>query len=150
MDDPHRDLSDLSDLSAREIHQVSTNSFQAPIFVLCSFPWAAENRVRKLTSGGVCYLSCVCFCFFFHFFFHTIYYLRRSFPLSLLLILIVVTQIRGRIAGSSPPLPTTVRTLHFYREKISTRSFLVDSRRIALTHARRSQQFILFLLQLKI
>ena len=31
------------------------------------------------------------------------------FPLSLL----VVTQIRGHIAGSSPPLPTTVRAFHF-------------------------------------
>ena len=62
--------------------------------------------------------------------------------LSLLLILIVVTQIRGHIAGSSPPLPTTVRALHFLsREDFS--SSLVDSRRIVLTHARRSQQLIL-------
>ena len=58
--------------------------------------------------------------------------------------LLVVTQIRGHIAGSSPPLPTTVRALHFYREKISALSSLVDSRRIVLTHARRSQQLILF------
>ena len=27
---------------------------------------------------------------------------------------LVVTQIRGHIAGSSPPLPTTVRAFHFY------------------------------------
>ena len=33
--------------------------------------------------------------------------------------LLVVTQIRGHIAGSSPPLPTTVRALHFYRENSS-------------------------------
>ena len=57
---------------------------------------------------------------------------------------LVVTQIRGHIAGSSPPLPTTVRALHFYRENISALSSLVDSRRIVLTDARRSQQLILF------
>ena len=62
------------------------------------------------------------------------------FSLSLL----VVTQIRGHMAGSSPPLPTTVRALHFYREKISALSSLVESRRIVLIHARRSQQLILF------
>ena len=80
--------------------------------------------------------------FFFFFFFpvpFTIYCLRPS-----VLSLLVVTQIRGRIAGSSPPLPTTVRALHFYREKISALSCLVDSHRIVLTHARRSQQLILF------
>ena len=33
----------------------------------------------------------------------------------------------------------------FYLEKISALSSLVDSRRIVLTHARRSQQLILFL-----
>ena len=59
--------------------------------------------------------------------------------------LLVVTQIRGRIAGSSLPIPTTVRALHFFREKISAISCPVDSRRIVLTHARRSQQLILFL-----
>ena len=48
---------------------------------------------------------------------------------------VVVTQIRGHIAGSSSPLPTTVRALHFYREKISALSSLVDSRRIAPTQA---------------
>ena len=37
---------------------------------------------------------------------------------SLSLLLIVLAQIRGHIAGSSPPLPTMVRALHFYREKI--------------------------------
>ena len=42
--------------------------------------------------------------------------------------LLVVTQIRGHIAGSSSSLPTTVRALHFYREKISALSSLVDSR----------------------
>ena len=36
-----------------------------------------------------------------------------------LLSIIVVTQIRGNMTGSSPPLPTTVRALHFFREKIA-------------------------------
>ena len=70
---------------------------------------------------------------------HLIYHLRPS-----VLSLLVVTQIRGHIAGSSPRLPSTVRALHFYREKISALSSLVDSRRVVLTHARRSQQLILF------
>ena len=76
----------------------------------------------------------------FLFFFHPIYYLPPS-----ILSLLVVTQIRGHIAGSSPFLPTTVRALHFYREKLSALSSLVDSRQIVLTHARRAQQLILFL-----
>ena len=66
----------------------------------------------------------------------------ESFSSSLLLSspfyslsLLVVTQIRGHIAGSSPPLPTTVRALHFFREKTSALSSLVDSRRIVPTHA---------------
>ena len=42
-------------------------------------------------------------------FFSFHYYLR---PFILSLLIIVVTQIRGDIAGSSP-LPTTVRALHF-------------------------------------
>ena len=79
--------------------------------------------------------------FFFPFFLHPIYYLRLSFfSLSLL----VVTQIRGHTAGSSPPLPTMARALHFYRGKISALSSPVDARRIVLTHARHSQQLILF------
>ena len=68
------------------------------------------------------------------FFFHPIYYLR---PSILSLSLLVVTQIRGHIAGSSLPLHATVRALHFYREKMSALPSLVDSRRIVLTHARR-------------
>ena len=54
---------------------------------------------------------------------------------------LVVTQIRGNISRSSPPLPTTVRALHLYREKIS--ASLVHSRRIVLIRARRSQQLVL-------
>ena len=42
---------------------------------------------------------------------------------------LVVTQIRGHIAGSFPPLPTTVRALQFYREEISA---LPSSTRVAL------------------
>ena len=58
----------------------------------------------------------------------------------LFLALLVVTQIRGRIlvAGSSPPLPTAVRALHFYREKISALSSPRRLARIVLTHARRA------------
>ena len=57
--------------------------------------------------------------------------------------LLVATQIRGHITGSSTPLPTTVRALHFYRERISALSSLVDSsRRTVLTHGRRSQQLV--------
>ena len=78
--------------------------------------------------------------FFSLFFFHPIYYLRPS-----ILSLLVATQIRGHIAGSSSPLPTTVRALHFDREKMSALSSLVGSRRIVLTHARSSQQLIFFL-----
>ena len=78
------------------------------------------------------------FCFlFFVFFLHSICFLGFS-----ILSLLVLTQIRGDIAGSCSPLPTTVRALHFYREKISGLSSLVDSRRIVLAHARRSQQLI--------
>ena len=63
----------------------------------------------------------------FFFFFSPSHLLSSPFySLSLL----VVTQIRGHIAGSSPPLPTTVRALHFYREKISALSSLANSRRI--------------------
>ena len=58
------------------------------------------------------------------FFSHPIHHIRPSF-----LSLLVVTQIRGYIAGSSPPLPTTVRALHFYREKISV---LPSSTRVEL------------------
>ena len=58
--------------------------------------------------------------------------------------LLVVTQIRGHIAGFPPPYPLRFVPCIFYREKISALSSLVDSRRIVLTHARRSQQLILF------
>ena len=51
--------------------------------------------------------------------------LSRSLPVG--------TQIRGRIAGPPAPLfPLQHACLHFYREKSSAFSFLVDSRRIVL------------------
>ena len=63
-----------------------------------------------------------------------------SSPLFSIFLLIVVTQIRGHMAGSSRTLPTTTgRALYFYPEKIFALSSLVDSRRIVPTHARRSQ-----------
>ena len=75
---------------------------------------------------------------FFAFFWQPIYCRRPSF-----LSLPVVTQIRAHIiAGSSPALPTTVRALDFHCEKTPALSSLVDSRRIAPTHARRSKQLI--------
>ena len=100
-------------------------------FVLCIIP--VQTRIYEKTH----------FATFFNTFFSLSdlleYYLRPS-SLS-----IVVTQIRGHIAGSSP------RALHFYREKISvlflpssTRSRLFDC---VLTHAindGRFHQSILF------
>ena len=59
--------------------------------------------------------------------------------------LLLVTQIRGHIAGPFPPLPTTVRAFYFYFEKTSALFSLVDWRRITPTYARRSQQLIPFL-----
>ena len=55
-----------------------------------------------------------------------------------------IAQIRGHTTGSSPPSLTTARALHFYRERISILSSVVNSRRIAPTHARRSQHLIVF------
>ena len=88
---------------------------------------------------------------------HTMYtwYIPIAFIIFVVLFSLpplVVTQIRGHIAGSSLPLRTTARALHSYREKRSALASLVDSRRIVLTHARRRQQLILplFLLFLQI
>ena len=50
--------------------------------------------------------------------------------------ILVVTHIRGHYAGSSAPPPNSTR-LRFYREKGTTLSFLVESRRLLLAHARR-------------
>ena len=78
--------------------------------------------------------------FSLYFFFHPIYFFV-FFSLSLL----VVSQIRGHIAGSYPPLPTTVRALRLFREKISALCSLVDLSRTVLTHTRRSQQLLILL-----
>ena len=96
------------------------------------------HLLSKVSSYPVCYGDF----FSFLFFFFSIPFI--IFALCFFLSLLVVTQSRGHIAGSFPPLPTTVRALHFYREKISALSSLVDSRRIVLTYARRSHQLILF------
>ena len=61
-------------------------------------------------------------CILFYFF-HPIYYLRPPFSLSLL----VVAQIRGHIAGSSTPLPTTVRASHFFIANDTKCDIRVDS-----------------------
>ena len=73
-------------------------------------------------------------------FLHPIYYLPLLFSLPPSL-----NSDPGSHGRLFFPLSTTVRALHFYREKISALSSLVDSRRIVLTHARRSQQLILLL-----
>ena len=62
------------------------------------------------------------FLFLIVFFFHPIHYLRLS-----ILSLLVVTQIRGHIAGSSPPLPTTVRYIFIAR---TYQLFLPSSTRV--------------------
>ena len=61
--------------------------------------------------------------FFFPFFFPFFFITLNIFALSTLSLL-VVTQLRGHMTGSFPPLATTVRALHFYRDKISALSTL--------------------------
>ena len=73
---------------------------------------------EKNIYNQVCVRVCVCV-----FFSLSRLFSSPSFSLSLL----VVTQIRRHIAGSSPPLPT-VGALHLYRENILALSSLVDSR----------------------
>ena len=55
-----------------------------------------------------------------HFYIYAYIFLLMPFSVLALLspaLSEVVTQIRGHIAGSSLPPPTTARALHFYREK---------------------------------
>ena len=68
------------------------------------------------------------------------------FPFSLL----VVTQIRGHVAGSSPSFPRRFVPCIYIAYNISDLSSLVGSRRTVPTHARRSQHLILFLKSLPI
>ena len=96
--------------------------------------WAWALGVGRWASGRGRQATENCLLFFLFFF---------SIPV-IIFALLVVTQIRGHMAASPPPLPATVRALHFCCEKISALSSLVDSRRIVLTHARRFQQLILF------
>ena len=91
------------------------------------------RRIQALPSQDQSYR-------FFFFPFHPICHLRPSFSL-----LPCRNSDPGQIAGASPPLPPTVRALHFYPAKISALSSLVGSLRIVLTHARRCQQLVLFL-----
>ena len=103
--------------------------------------WIRQAERTHANNPGTFFLFFSVFHFSFFFFFSIPFILSSPFySLSLL----VVTQIRGHTAGSAPPLPATVRGLHFYHEKISALSSLVDSRRIVLTHARRSQQLVPF------
>ena len=100
----------------------------------CSIPKLSGDREKFRQSGSRISISIMP------------YTTSSPFFLSLPGILfIVVTQIRGDIAGSTPPSPLRFVPCIFYREKISALSSLVDSRRIVPTHAinRRSQQFIL-------
>ena len=58
-------------------------------------------------------------------FFFSCFFFIPFIIFALLFSLVVLTQIRGHVAGSSLPLPTTVRALHFLsREDFS--SSLVD------------------------
>ena len=115
------------------------------IFRLLDGLWSVRTRFATSSANPRS------FSFFFFsshsFFFFSSHSLSSPFHY---LSLLVATQIRGHIAGSSPLLPTTVRALHFYREKISALSSLVNSRRIVPSHARRSQQLILFILFLQV
>ena len=92
--------------------------------------WAWALGVGRWASGRGRQATENCLLFFLFFF---------SIPVIifalLFLSLLVVTQIRGHMAGSSPPLPTTVRALHVYRENIRGLSSLVDLRRTVHTHA---------------
>ena len=74
--------------------------------------WQHQQKLAALLSNSKLdqYISSILF------FPRPIYYIRLLYLSPLL---IVVTQIRGHIAGSSPPIHTAVRALHFYREKIS-------------------------------
>ena len=82
------------------------------------------------------------FSFSFSFFFHPIYYLRPS------ILSPSYFNSRNSDPGShtsrlfSPPTHYDSCLAYFYREKISALASLVDSRRIVLTHTRRSQQLI--------
>ena len=95
-----------------------------------------------LINTGI--VLCVCSCFVIPFFFLFSFFFFPSHLLSSPLHCLSLLQPCSR--NSDPGSHGRVRALHFYREKISALSSLVDSRRIVLTRAinRRSQQLILF------
>ena len=86
-------------------------------------------------SGDECIFFFVFFCFFF---FHPIYLVLCIIVFALLFSFPPINSRNSDPESHSrlfSPLPSTVRALHFYREKVSALSSLVDSRRIVLTHA---------------
>ena len=86
-----------------------------------------------LINTGI--VLCVCSCFVIPFFFLFSFFFFPSHLLSSPLHCLSLLQPCSR--NSDPGSHGRVRALHFYREKISALSSLVDSRRIVLTHARR-------------
>ena len=97
--------------------------FSTLVIALIFFCVMGHVDRRRQAQGIICCCVLTCklrrttpYVLVLFFFFHPIYYLRPS-----ILSLLVATQIRGHIAGSSPPLPTTVRTLRlFSREDFSS------------------------------
>ena len=72
-------------------------------------------------AGMICFMILILFYFFF--LSHPIYYLRPSF-----LSLVVVTQVRGRIAGSSPPFSLRLVPFVFIARRL--KPFLPSSIRV--------------------
>ena len=91
---------------------------------------SASIDSERLGSPGKKKANSFCFCFCFCFVFFSIPFI--IFALLFLLSLLIVTQIRGYITGSSPSLSTAVRDLYFCLQNISALSSLVDSRRIVV------------------
>ena len=114
------------------------NSQTSPLVVqICVY----QLIVRNLGPPGKRYerfylpLSFVAFSFLLLLLLLLLFLIPFTIFALLFLSLLVVTQIRGHRAGSSPPLPSTVRALHFYWEKISvlkTFSFLPSLTRVEL------------------
>ena len=82
-----------------------------------------------------------------HIWFRKLRFFVPFFSDPLIFARLVVTQIWGHRAGSSPPSPHYGSCLSFYHEKTCVLSSIVDSRRTAPSHAnRRSQHLIVFVL----
>ena len=141
---PGISLHDFTDTSTQyEVHEVSQHDGLA---LQCLLSFRTDGIITMYFSsisvsyfcGHRAWYLFVLFCLFV--FFHPIYYLTPfcSLPPS-----------RNSDAGSHsrlfpPPTHYGSCLAFFFREKISSLSSLVDSRRIVLTHAtgRRSQQLI--------